>query len=131
MTANRPLVIDPDLIHLFLALGETSCNSVAIAIIIQRVAHLATRTKKLNMTTQELLAQFPFMGERSMKRNIHTLRKYKIWKNKKYLPSTGMASYSDIKISWRAVAQQAEKVLEQQTQENELKIMCRRLSARG
>ena len=124
---SRPLIIDPDMVHLFLALGETSCNAVAMAIIIQRVAHLA-KPKKLNLTTKELLDHFPFMCDRSLKRDIHKLRKYGIWKNKKYLPHTNMASYSNIRISWPAIARQAKRISKKQTQENELKAMFERLS---
>lgn len=124
---SRPFVVEPDIIHLFLALGETSCNAVAMAIIIQRVAHLA-KPKKLNLTTKELINHFPFMCGRSLKRNIHKLREYGIWKNKRYLPRNDMASYTDIRISWPAVARQAKKILKEQISENELKAMCRRLS---
>ena len=126
---SRPFVLEPDVIHLFLALGETSCNAIAMAIIIQRVAHLA-KPKKLNLTTEELLNHFPFICERSLKRNVHKLRKYGIWKNKRYLPRTNMASYTDIRISWPAVARQAKRILKKQTSENELKAMFERLSTK-
>jgi hypothetical protein len=106
---DRPLIVEPDMVHLFLALGETSCNAVAMAIIVQRVAHLA-KLKKLNLTTKELLDHFPFMCNRSLKRNIHKLRKYGIWKNKKYLPHTNMASYSNIRINWKSVARLARQI---------------------
>ena len=124
---QRPLVIDPDIISLFLTLGETSCNAVAMSIIVQRIAHLATKTKKLDMTTQELLDMFPFMGSRSLKRNIYKLRKYGIWKNRKYKPNSKMASYENIRISFKAVARLAKKVQEKQSQK-ELKAMCRKMN---
>ncbi len=124
---ERPLVIEPDIIHLFLALGETGCNAVAMAIIVQRIAHVAAKTKNLDMMTQELLDMFPFMCSRSLKRNIHKLRKYGIWKNRKYKPNSRMTSYTNVRISWPAVARLAGKVQRKQTQK-ELKAMCKKMS---
>ena len=124
---ERPLVIEPDIIHLFLALGETSCNAVAMAIIVQRIAHITAKTKNLDIMTQELLDIFPFMCGRSLKRNIHKLREYGIWKNRKYKPNSKMASYENIRISFKAVARLAKKVQEKQSQK-ELKAMCRKMN---
>ena len=130
MSHNRPLTIDPDMIHFFLALGETSCNAVAMAIIVQRVAHVAVKTKSLNMMTQELLDMFPFMCDRSLKRNIHRLRVYGIWKNRKYKPNNKMASYTNIRISWPAIARLAKKVQKKQAR-NELKIVRQKINKGG
>ena len=112
---ERPFVVEPDLIRLFLDLKETSCNSVAMSIIVQRIAHMAVKTKKLDMMTQELLDIFSFMGSRSLKRNIYKLRKYGIWKNRRYKPNSKMASYENIRISFKAVARLAKKVQKKQS----------------
>ena len=124
---ERPFVVEPDLIRLFLDLKETSCNSVAMSIIIQKIAHVATKTKSLDMMTQELLDMFPFMCSRSLKRNIYKLRNYGIWKNRKYKPNNKMVSYKNIRISFKAIARLAEEVQRKQTQ-NELKAMCRKVN---
>lgn len=124
---SRPYIIDPDVIRLFLALGETRSNSIALAIIVQKIAHLAAKPGQLNMTTAELLDLFPFVGSRTLKRSIHTLRKFGVWKNKKYRPQSNMASYPNIRINWSALTRLAEDV-QAEHEENELKTMCRRLT---
>lgn len=124
---ERPFLVDPDLVQLFLDLTETSYNALVMAIMIQRIAHLATKIKSLNLAMSELFGLFPFVDARNLRKNIYSLRKYGIWKNKPYRPKSGMAAYTNIRISWPAIAKLARKV-QTQKQKEEMKAMCRRLN---
>jgi hypothetical protein len=124
---TRPLFIDPDLIRLFLALKETTLNAIIMAMIVQRIGRMATRTKPLDLKNQDLLDLFPFLSFGSLKKNIWKLQQYGIWENKPYRQRSKMASYTNIRISWSAVAKLAKKVQKEQSQD-ELKAMCRRLN---
>ena len=126
---ERPLVVEPDLVRLFCDLGERNTSAVILAIIVLRVAHLETKTKSLNLEMQDFFDLFSFVDSRFLRKSIYTLRKYGIWKNKKYIPHRKMANYTDIKISWSTVAQLAKKIQKEQSRD-ELKTMCRRLNGK-
>jgi len=114
---QRLLVIDPDLIHLFLNLRERGYSAMSLAIIVQKIAHMTAKIKPLNLEMQDYFDLFPFIDSRYLRRCVYTLRKHGIWKNKKYIPHSKMASYTDIEISWPAVAELAKKVQEQSQNE--------------
>ena len=123
--AWRPLVIDPDLIELFRNLGEKNYSAVILAIIVQKIAHIAAKTKPLNLEMQDYFDLFPFIDPRYLRKSVYVLREYNVWKNKKYIPHTNMASYTNIRISWPAVARLAKKV---QKQKNEVRAMCQKMN---
>lgn len=125
--AQRPFVVDPDLIHFFSDLGEKNYSAIILAVIVQRIAHMTVKTKPLNLEMQDYFDLFPFVDSRYLRKSVYTLRKYGIWKNKKYIPHSKMASYTNIRISWPAIAKLAKKVQKEQAQ-NELKAMCQRLN---
>ena len=127
--AERPLVVNPDLIWLFSDLGEKNSSAVILAMIVERIAHMAAKTKPLNLKTQEYFDLFPFIDSRYLRKSVYTLRKYGIWKNKKYIPHTEMASYTNIKISWLAIVKLAKKVQEQK-EKNEVKALCQRMNGK-
>lgn len=128
--AQGPLVIDPDLIHLFSDLGEKNYSAIILAIIVQRIAHMTAKIKPLNLEMQDYFDLFPFVDSRYLRKSVYTLRKYGIWKNKKYIPHSKMAAYTNIRISWPAIARLAKKVKKEQARKDqtELKAMCRRLN---
>lgn len=124
-----PFVVSPDLMRLFSALGESRYRSITKAITIQKIAHMEAKVKTLNLMTQDLLDLFPFLCPRSLKRDIRQLRKYGIWKNKTYKQKNAMYSYTDIRISWSAIAKLAKKVHKKQSRDqDELAAMCRRMT---
>lgn len=125
--AQRPLVIDPNLIRLFIALGEKNYSAIILAMVMQRIAHMATKAKPLNLRMQDYFDLFPFVDPRYLRKSVYVLREHGIWKNKKYRPRTNMASYTNIKISWPAIAKLAKKVHEEQSQGTELSAMCHRI----
>ena len=127
-TGQGLLVIDPDLIHLFLNLRERGYSAISLAIIVQKIAHMTAHIKPLNLEMQDYFDLFPFIDPRYLRRCVYTLRKHGIWKNKKYIPHSKMASYTNIRISWPAVAKLAKRVQKEQSQKNGLKAMCRRLN---
>lgn len=131
--AQRPLIIDPDLILLFRDLGERSDRAITLSIIVQKIAHMVAGTKSLDLSMQEFFDLFPFIDSRHLRKCLYILREYGIWKNKKYRPRTKMAAYTNIRISWKSVARLAKKVQkreESQAKKDGLKAMCRRLSTK-
>lgn len=126
---QRPLIIDPDLVQLFLDLGEKNYSAVILAIIVQKIAHMTAKTKPLNLEMQDYFDLFPFIGPRYLRKSVYILREYNVWKNKKYIPHSKMASYANIKISWPTIAKLAKKVQKKQSQDK-LKAMCRRLNGK-
>ena len=124
---DRPLVLDPSLAQLFVALGERGGSAIILAMIVQRIAHMGTKTKSLSLEKQEYFDLFPFVDQRFLRKCIYILRKYGIWKNDKYRPHTGMVGYRNIRISWPAIARLARRV-QKQKQENEIKEMCQRMN---
>lgn len=126
--AQRPLVIDPSLIHLFIALGEKRYCALILAMVVQRIAHMTAKTKSLNLETQEYFDLFPFVDTRYLRKCVYALREYGIWKNKRYIPHSKMASYANIRISWPAIAELAKKVQKGQLCKTELKAMCQRMT---
>ena len=124
---QRPLVIDPNLISLFRDLGERSDRAIILSIIVQRIAHIVAGTKSLDLGMQDYFDLFPFIDSRHLRKCLYLLREYKIWKNEPYRPRSKMAAYTNIRISWPAIARLAKKVQKEQAQD-ELKTMCRRLN---
>ena len=124
---ERPFVVSPDLAQLFVTLGERGGSAIILAMIIQRIAHMGTKTKSLSLEKQEYFDLFPFVDQRFLRKCIYILRKYGIWKNDKYRPHTGMVGYRNIRISWPAIARLARRV-QKQKQENEIKEMCQRMN---
>jgi hypothetical protein len=127
---ERPLIVSPDLIHLFSDLGEKNYSAIILAVIVQRIAHMTVKTKPLNLEMQDYFDLFPFVDSRYLRKSVYTLRKYGIWKNKKYIPHSKMASYTTIKISFKAIAKLAKKIQKEQAR-NELKIMCQKINKEG
>ena len=103
-------MLDPSLAQLFVALGERGGSAIILAMIVQRIAHMGTKTKSLSLEKQEYFDLFPFVDQRFLRRCIYTLRKYGVWKNDKYRPHTGMVGYTDIKISFKAIAKLAARI---------------------
>ena len=124
---QRPLVIDPDLVALFLDLGEKNYGALILAIIVQRISHLAAKTKPLNLEMQDYFDLFPFVDPRYLRKSVYALRKYGIWKNRPYQPRSGKPAYTNIRISFKAVARLAGKVQEKQSQEK-LKAMYQKIN---
>jgi hypothetical protein len=124
---QRPLIIDPDLVNLFRDLGERSDRAITMSIIVQRIAHMAAGTKSLDLSMQEFFDLFPFIDSRYLRKCLYLLREYEIWENEPYRPRSKMTTYTNIRISWPAVARLAKKVQKKQPQD-ELKAMCRRLN---
>ena len=110
LLVNRPIVIDPSLILLFRDLGERSDRAITMSIIIQRIAHMVAGTKSLDLNMQEFFDLFPFINSRHLRKCLYILREYGIWKNKKYIPHSKMASYTDIRISWKSIARLAKQI---------------------
>ena len=128
--AERPLILDPSLIRLFRDLGERSDRAITMSIIVQRIAHMVVGTKSLDLSMQEFFDLFPFIDSRYLRKCLYLLREYEIWKNEPYRPRSKMTAYTNIRISWPAVARLAKKVQkreESQAKKDGLKTMCRRL----
>jgi hypothetical protein len=127
---ERPFVISPDLIRLFFDLGERGGGAIILALIVQRIARMGIKTKPLNLEQQDYFDLFPFIDPRYLRKCIYKLRKYGIWRNKKYNQKSVMASYTDIRISWPTIARLAKKTQERK-QKNEVKMLCRKLNKEG
>ena len=109
---KNPFVLDADLVLIFKALGQTSLQALVNALIIQRIARIQATVapQPLSFNTDELLDLFCFIGPRTLKRCIALLRDLGIWQNTPYKPQNNMHSYTDIKISWEAIARLAKQV---------------------
>jgi len=124
---ERPFIVSPDLVHLFSDLGERNSSAIILAIIVQRIAHMTSKTKSLDLKMQDYFDLFPFVDSRYLRKSVYTLRRYGIWKNKKYTPHRKMASYTNVKISWPAIVKLAKRVREQK-EKAEVKAMCQRIN---
>ena len=107
--AERPLILDPSLIRLFRDLGERSDRAITMSIIVQRIAHMIVGTKSLDLSMQEFFDLFPFIDSRYLRKCLYLLRDYKIWENEPYRPRSKMIAYTNIRISWPAIAKLAKK----------------------
>ena len=106
---QRPLIIDPCLALLFRDLGERSDRAITMSIIVQRIAHIIVGTKSLDLSMQEFFDLFPFIDSRYLRKCLYLLRDYKIWENEPYRPRSKMIAYTNIRISWPAIAKLAKK----------------------
>ena len=123
---SSPLILDSDLVLLFQALGLASYRALICALMVQKVAHMQAQAKpkQLSLSTEEFLELFCFVGTKTLKRCLFFLREFKIWRNRKYIQKQKRKTYTNIRISWKSIAELAEEVRGRQ----DLKEMAKRLS---